>query len=538
MKKYRFLIPFLILLFAMLLFGLKLHRHMGDPVRGDEAAWIFSTVYFTHYSNGDWHHPDWNAPDAIDQPPFAKYYYGIAAALSGGSWKDIADKEWWLANAGEAYKPWKFRDELARRVPARVLHGCRIAAALAALAACMGLFALAASIGGISFGAASAAIFASSGLTLYFVPIVEPDFILLTLILWQSFFLIRWMKKIEGGHGGWPQALAAGLLLGFALDTRLTAALQVPVVITAYAFVLFRRDGQGKMATVQFISMLAAAAATAILLNPTFYDPIDAISRMMEHRQLQVAAAELYSGMGLVDPILKYIKGLQYIFSDFDLIWAAKMFPLGLCLFTIGAVAGLGRILKINVIASSAERGEAIPRASRDCFVAPRCGAPRNDILIALICLISAIWIAFSFWSFSKVLWLRYLLPAMPFLAMAMAYGAIAITRRAGRRQILFGILLFVSIWSGIMGIDADSGIAAAAGSEEVRQARLELILRQHPEATGPRVSLAELYIMKGDYAKARDAIGPAAAALDDRKINALFKVISDQADAMLHKKP
>lgn len=253
------------------------------------------------------------------------------------------------------------------------------------------------------------------------------------------------------------------------------------------------------IAVMQFILLSACAVAAAVLLNPTFYNPIDAISRMMEHRQMQIVAAELYSGMGLVAPIMKHIKGLQYIFSDFDLVWSAKIFPLGLGLFTIGVVAGMGKILKTNAI--------------------------------TLVWLISALWIAFSFWSFSRVLWLRYLLPAMPFLAMAMAYGAIAITRRAGRRQILFGILLFVSIWSGIMGIDADRCIAQAASSEDVRQARLELILRQHPEATGPRVSLAELYIMKGEYARARDVIGPAAAALDDKKINALFKVISDQAE-------
>ncbi len=395
-KLSRKILPLVVLLLAVAVFGFQLNRHIDDPIRADEAAWIFSSAYLNHYIAGDWNHRDWKHMDAIDHPPVAKYYYGLAVHLAGESWKSIYDKGWWFRSS-QKIDPKIFQAGMEDRISKKVLSSCRIAAALAAVLACLTLYFLGSTLGGPSLGLTSSIFFILSRLVFYYVPIVEPDFLLMAITLMQAAFLVRWMKTLN-----WRDALMAGILIGVAIDTKLSGLIQVPVSVLAIVFVLVSSRFD-RRAVFQSSMILVTGFAMMILLNPVLHSPIGGLIGMVEHRELQAAAVSQLSGLSELSSIQSIVIATRYLFIDFGLIIDGTWHPIGAILCIIGGFLLIYRCIR-----------------SKRCSISALC-----VVFMALL------WGALSYYSFSKTLWLRYLLPISPYLALLMGYSMLMKTRKA-----------------------------------------------------------------------------------------------------------
>ncbi|MBT3182069.1 MAG: hypothetical protein HN337_06135 [Deltaproteobacteria bacterium] len=393
--------PLIVLVLAVTLFGLQLNRHIDDPIRADEAAWIFSSVYLDHYMAGEWNHPDWNHMDAIDHPPVVKYYYGLAVKSAGELWKTTDDKDWWFRSS-QKISPMTFQSGMEERISWPVLRSCRIAVALAAVLASLALYFLGSAVWKPSFGLASSIFFLSSQLVLYFVPIVEPDFLLIAVTLLQAVFLVRWMKGF-----GWWDALMAAILVGIAIDTKLSGLIQVPVSVLAISVVIFQRRFD-RRSILQSSVIVVIGFVVMILLNPTLHSPVDGLVKMVEHRYMQAVAVSQLSGLANIPIVDSIIVAAKYLFVDFGLIVDRVWLPFGFILSLIGGV-----YLVYNLISAKGRSGSVL------CV-----------IFMALL------WGLLSFYSFSKTLWLRYLLPTSPYLAMVMGCAVLKLLSRDKRPPI------------------------------------------------------------------------------------------------------
>jgi len=512
MNKFSRLLSIAVIIFTIFVFSFQLYRHIDDPIRGDEAAWIFSTVYLKHYVNGKWHHHDWDELDAIDHPPVAKYYFGIAAKLAGFEWDDLNDKRWWHEQSADEYGSGAFQLELERRVPGRVLIACRIAAVVSALAACIGLFVLGAWLVNPVVGALAVLAFTLSRMTLYYVPIVEPDYLLMAFCFWQAAFLVRWIKS-----SGWGSAIICGVLLGFVIDTKLSGLIQVPVTFAGALFAIFL-SRQRTRGALQALAVLVAAVGFTLILNPSFDAPFATLSQMVEHRRIQLAGVTLYSGMEFIPPLFPMIKGFQHLFTDFGLLVDSAWFPLGLILATAGGV---------EILSHLTMRGRWL-----------------SDGAMWTILVMVKLWCSQAIWAFSRTLRLRYLLPIQPFISLFIALGLVYIwktmieARRLGwpecrvkMRVPIMGAVLFLVLWLGPATMNVDGEIVSAMNCPEVQKERLEFLLRRHPEAVAPRLNLTEFYIRDGDHVNAARVLGPVMFLERDNKIlRALYEVVSEQA--------
>lgn len=495
---------FIIITLVGLIFATTCFRHLNDPIRGDEAAWLFSGVYLGHLIHGDTTHPDWSNEDAIDQPPVGKYWFGIAAYLAGNKWRTLDDKTWWFRSAADLYSHEQFQTEISARVPLEALKIARIAACIAAIAAALGLLALGTIISNKITGIASCLVFASSAMVLHFVPIVEADYILIALMIWQTFFLVRWVKGKS-----WIDIMWVGLLLGLIIDTKLNGLIGLATISCVTIIDFFENRATIKKTALQYLLSIFFCVAVAIFLNPTFLHPIDSLFKMFDHRAIQILGVAHYAGLAGASKLVSTVFGFENIF----IYYAYPIIGFITCLLSV-----------IGIINSLRQK---------------------KDVLFWLITITALLWCGSSFWSFSQTLWLRYLLPITPFLALACGYAVYSIFKiyKSGvysdaqkkPQEIKIGLLtagLFLALWIGLKDFKAKEILQITTSRPSVQIVRLEFVIKKHPESIAPYVTLADLYVKAGRYKKASDAIQLAAQLQPANKmLVALSKTLGDIAN-------
>lgn len=513
------LIPFfVIIVFSLGLAGYQYARHKDDPLQADEAAWIFTTVYWTHFIHGDFFHPDWKSThDLTDHPPMAKYYYGAILNLRGWNEKTVTNLNFWLSQSTSPHREQYNRklNELARKE--RLLLAKAGASLLLVLLAASA-YMLGAAIGGARLGAIFSVVMLLNGSALRLSQLVLSDLLLVSLVMFDTAILIIWSRRWleENGQKTWSVAVAAGIVLALTSLTRLNGMIQVGAALVFVA-TLAASSPQSRGAIIrQSLAMGALAGLAMLFLNPAFLNDSHALFNMLKFRHGELAHIEQWNGPSQVPLCDRIMFALNLGIRDSGLNRTKNGFPIGLAFMVIGSMASL------HVL---------VLRRSRWKYVVGSC-----------LLLSSLLWAGPTIWSFKKSLNARYLFPLAPWLGIIMAIGIdqtidffrdpIARQRLTWamireRRSWFLVILLFFLLWNLFSMVGRSH-----ARSLDFQATQMERALALHPNDIAQRLQLVEKYLALNRDADAITVLTPAIETMPDNKLaRALLKVLEERTN-------
>lgn len=365
---------------AILAYTLGARRPMTEP---DEAAWIFSSYYYRlAFVDRDFGAPAWKHADALDHPPLAKFALGAALATQDLAARSLEAKERWFALSLDPYAKDEFMARLRAVVPMRALLLGRAVAALSVLALC----ALTALAGARAFdartGAVAALLLALMPLARLAAGIATSDGLFAALVMACALAQLLLAERVSRGR-----AAAAGALAGLAFSTKILGAAELPLLWGALAL----STGPRRARLAAAGAGTAAAVATALAVNPSLWSsPLAFVAAMFRHRAEVVSLqSAIFFGQFHQTPLDQLAGFLRRLF------WTADAFSLVTCAATaVLAAAGL----------------LALPKLRRE---------PRRLVLG----LHALAWAALCLLTF-RADWIRYLLPALPFVCLLAAVGA------------------------------------------------------------------------------------------------------------------
>lgn len=423
-----------------LIAGLRLGR--GVDLHVDEPSWIASSYYFELAASGDWRNPDWRLLPAIESPPVGKYLFGLALRLAGRPVRSIEP----LASTYERYRPipgaWgtgeaaerrrAIADRLAPEAHAAVAVGayrpfapeqlaaCRAVVVLFGMIAAGAIAGLGNRLGGPLAGLTAGLLFAAHPLVIKACSLALFDIMALAFSALALLALIRTNESL--GWKRWAWALALGLLVALAVGTKMNALIVVPVVVfgllrgrfagpagdnagqrgagDANGAVSPGEKGSRKPARGGGLVALALVAVTGLAaflaLDPTLYaDPLAGVADLF---RIPAETTRVQAGF----------------LPDHLATWKDKLTTVGdlLCGHPLG-------LLVVPVVVIPALTGSI------------RSWSPRSVVVLWSVVALGAVvaWIPFP--------WPRYVLPAVPPLALLVADLVAGLVRCVQGRQAL-----------------------------------------------------------------------------------------------------
>lgn len=342
------LLPLLIALLGMAVF---VHSARVEPYHGDEGDYIWTSRYFGLIAlRGDLSGPEWQDGHwTHTQPMLMRYLLGAWLWARGYDIFAFRTPEYDFLASLET-------NRLAGRVPPdRLIADARLPSVLLATAAVTLLYLLGTTLAGPLAGGTASLLALASPLVRAHLVRATPESLLLALLLLTLLLAVRGLRRPTGEiPTGW--AVAIGITLGLALQTKLTASLALAALILWVLLVtivaLRRSDGSFTRvwnASRGWLLALALAAAVFVATNPHLYpNPVEHTAHLFERR-----AEEMEIQRGLPQPAVggvldraRYVVGgslvLQPVRPDGDST-AWRGIPLGVVLAPIGALLLLVR---------------------------------------------------------------------------------------------------------------------------------------------------------------------------------------------------
>jgi 4-amino-4-deoxy-L-arabinose transferase-like glycosyltransferase len=453
-------------LFTALCFAWRAPERFDEPLDEiDEAAVVASASYFDlAFRRGELRSPDWQAPDALDHPPLWKYIHGAALALAGWPIGPLAAKDAWAARSWETgARGEAFREELRALYPAPMLQPGRLVSTLCLAAAAMLVFGLGAQLfspfgrdrGGFT-GWAALVFFALNANVRWVASRALIDGILVLLVVGATWAQLRWLRRGPAtGRIAPGSAIGAGALLGMAALTKITGVLG----LAGAAVALAATPGalRGRRAQASFALLALTALAVALLLDPSLWDaPLSFLAAMVRRRATVLETQQLLFRSALPTPWAGLSAFLERVLLRPDPVQQAIGLPVVLAAFAVGVV----------------RLGEAP----------------------------AAFWANALLWTAGTALgyrmdWPRYVLPALPFVALIAARGL--------ETLVFGGPALLRRQWGGALAVALALGLLivgprVAARYEDPRRplerriALADALLASPPESTAPAALLRD----------------------------------------------
>lgn len=386
---------------AILAYNHTLQRPLEER---DEAAWVFSTYYWRLAAAGDFKNPAWKHADAADHPPVGKYVFGAALGERHAA-RSLNAKETWFSRMRDPRGAAAFLDALRSVVPMEALQKGRGVSGAAMLLSC----ALTAAIGAAALsapaGALAALLLALAPLSRLTARLVTADALFLALMLACLLSQMRLAELLKKDKK--PPLLAAagcGALIGLLFGVKITGVLGLPLLAAS----IFDKK-RLKPALLCAAAAGAAALLCAVLLNPSLWsEPFSFIRLMFAHRAAAVRDQLVLFPYQAAPRLLEQAAGFsRALFAGPDAPSAfTSMLTAAL------ALAGLGS-------------WKAFPKEK-----------PAARVLL----IHAAVWTAAALGA-SKLLWVRYALPALPFVCLAAAHGALSLARDRRRLPLALAAL-------------------------------------------------------------------------------------------------
>jgi hypothetical protein len=379
---------------VVLAYGVRAAGPLSDP---DEAAWIFSSYSFrlAFLTPGGLRSAEWKGPDALDHPPLAKFLFGAALAPAGLLPVSATDKDRWFDRAFLPYDHAAFVAALNEKVSARALRRARAVAAAAMLLACA-LTALAGTwLISPEAGALAALLLVLAGVTRSVAAEAVSDGPFVALELAGALAQAAWAARMARDRRFSPAwSLLCGALAGALFDVKISGILAFPLLAASAAAALASapRSRPLRGAVVRSVAAaVAAGALVAVALDPSLYrEPLAFAFAMFRQRASTLAIQRLvYFGGAFRNPIYALCGVLRGLFSPEDGAW-------------VGAATA---VLACAALPGARRRWAAASTGAR-AFV-----------------LSGAVW-TLATCAVYRVDWPRYLLPALPFVALLAAAGA------------------------------------------------------------------------------------------------------------------
>jgi hypothetical protein len=523
-RKKRMVLGLLILIVALSVAAGQFVRLRNAPIVSDEAAWIFSTVFWKHYSSGDFSNSDWKNLDAIDHPPLAKYYYGAVLDLQEMVEPTIEAKNWWLSESGDYSKGPEFTTGMNERVSKERLQLARTAASFLFVFAALGVYILASTIAGSWTGALAALLFIGNGVVNGLAPYVFTDFLLIGLVAFGSASIFIWLKSWCNAAAGqvarksWFFALLSGVLIGLAILAKFNGIIQFGLLAVALGLALLFCAKRRGLIVAQAAVAVIIACVVVVALDPTaLHTPLSMITAIL-FRTTELANDEIMSGLSGVSVYSRFAFAFQTLFFEHGLPLDKIYLPIGLLLTITGLLF-------------------TIPRLSRT-ETKPTTRATAWFVILAAL-----MWALPTIWSFKFTLYQRYLLPIVPWMSLAMAYGITSIYAwmrklssdgwslvKPQTKTIAGAIVIFILCWSALASVNIRAEYTLALNRPSFRATRLRALLMRHPAQVDARLELAQLYLEMNEKRLAAQEIGKTLAIEPNNKLaRALLEILKEQ---------
>ncbi len=343
----------------------------SPPFHADEASKLADARYgFLLFEPGGIRDPAWRERFyARTNPPLGRYAFAAAFALGGERVDDLSLED--RFNSG-----WREPDELRRHVPDAWLRIGRRASALFAALACAALALLAASVGGLAAGAASACLLLGNAHFDRHARLALTDSLLLFLLCLAALAFVPGLRALaEAWSGSWRRscarlgvraALVPGVCIALAAGTKPNGALLGP----AWALALLgmaagsgsRRSLAKRLAGAFGLGAATALVALAIFVAGNPYLHERPLAKLVESTLVWrdwMVKQQLDPGGALYEPAQKLALVVHATLRAREVPLVRAFGPaggwLGLALFAIG-IAGLARRARAGARGASGTR--------------------------------------------------------------------------------------------------------------------------------------------------------------------------------------
>lgn len=387
--------------FLFLFFGINYWVKCSQPSDNmDESAWIFSSYYFDlAFKQKNLFSADWQALDAIDHPPLAKYLFGTVLAVQGMPITSLRYKNWWHTYNEDFIRIQDFLRISNQVIPLSAYKSTRALSAFFMWGAALVTFLLFQKAFSTRVGILTVLLFAVHPTVLKTASMALSDGIFLFFTVLSFYLEYLWLERLSQKQNSFFLSTALGFSLACTFLTKIIGLANVGGIGVIFIGLLLRRRKQN------FRTLLKHGAwvflvffGVSYLLNPSFYsEPLSFLLKMVDHRWERVV---LQMNMDLTHAIFTRFVGisifLRALFFDLDPIFQRLHIPFNLILFSIG-------ILKC---ATYYRQGR--DQQERD---------PHKVILLN-----GLFWTALLIGTY-RVHWTRYLLPSLPFICLILACG-------------------------------------------------------------------------------------------------------------------
>lgn len=515
----------IVLLEAIAISIIQYNDHRGDVIRTDEAAWVFATVYWTHLIKGEFRHPDWQEGDALDHPPFGKYYYGAFLWLKGMNEQTIENKEWWLSKSGDELNRDVFRQGLQERIDEAKIAWARVAASATFIMFIIAMYILGTVLGSPHLGAFASLVASIHLQVLASGTLVMVDLLLLALVVLQTAATLLWMRSwIEDkGKKSLRWALVAGTVATFAALTKLNGLLCFGTLGIVTCITVFASADKRKIIIMQSIAAFLVALGFLYLLNPTFQNAPTALLDMIHWRAVEIKADEMLEGAAYMPLYDRLVIAFRAILFNSDWDKRPPLLPTLQFIFAvIGSIAGLRLVTKKN--------------------------GPWKQVASIAFFAITLLWIIPTLWSFKKTLYGHYLLPLLPWIFLVQSLGINRFLGAARKlikgkknellstiqlRECLLAIIAAILAWNIITSVNMKESFITAYSNPILKINRIGNALVLHPGSRLALIEFVKTFIGIGRDDEALKAIIAANTYhQDDPFIQALRKVLEERLQA------
>lgn len=373
----------------------------------DEAAWIFSSVYFhTYFEEHDIEHLNWSAIDAVDHPPLMKYLLGWVLSWEELHEKTLNKKNWWFyhadINTTEGYDNFKLL--LNKMIPEKTLFIGRALTTFFMFLSAILLFYISCRHFNTITGILTTTLFLTSNTIQVTSCWIISDYLFILLMLLNIYITAILIHRLFRGIFDaklYLIVLVAALFSALHFLTKISGILSFALVISVFCIGLgyytVQQQRQHNKHLLTCILLYTIIFLTLLYyLNPSFQnDMISFIITMFKHRTQRISEQHaIFYPFALPTTLLSISHVFKSLFSDYSLHSST---------FSISLLLSLILLL---------------PLQFKSHF--------RYNRTALFIMALSAVWFAAIALS-TKIAFTRYLLPLIPIVYLCSSYSFVNI---------------------------------------------------------------------------------------------------------------
>jgi hypothetical protein len=326
------------------------HKIATVYYNNDENFYLYQSKFFDLFISGDFKNPAWQEVNALNVPPVAKYYIGLAVKLHRLDQFLKSD----LIVLDDSLTTWRFdwRSTGSWTGPFIITTPIRQAIAVSGIASTMALFCIGILIFDPIIALISAILFTANPLIISFSQRILTSMPTILFSLLTILFLTMWRTPQKSTGKTLGYALVVGLMLGltvgakqYGVFTGFTVVMYLAEIIVIEIAHSGKITDEGKRIINRTLLMALVSVCTSVIifmaLNPSFYpNPIQGYNNMVKYRNITITFQQQQFGPALymVFDRLKYVIWTTFFPNVFAFFSTYQMIPQAFLFFTTGLI--------------------------------------------------------------------------------------------------------------------------------------------------------------------------------------------------------